>query len=405
MPLLRKDEEGKGFWEDWGRLRNRLSIIAADGETEKDDGEGDGSEDMMFLSVLDGHGGGQTSSLLKKVLHGTIFWGLGGLKKWTSQDICDKITQVYQALDTDICKSGLSISQAPCPTANQDNILPTPNPSLLSLIPNAGSTACTAFIDIKQELLYLINLGDVRAVAGWYNVKEGKWRVDILSQDQECGNPSEVKRLNAQHFDQDNVVLNEGFTPRLLGNMQPSRAFGDDGLKLTKADKRSIELAGQVNFVGEESPFTKKTVPYIDPPYMDAEPEITIRNLRENDDEKLKFLVIATDGLWDKLSSEEVILLLSAHSTRPKHPSIPKRDLPSHFTQLGPRNIRPHPAEDLPGITPDNSRGQWSCGDHNAVTHSIRNGLGGDGDKKVQEMILSLGGGAARSVRDDTSVM
>ncbi|OCF55014.1 hypothetical protein L486_07670 [Kwoniella mangroviensis CBS 10435] len=196
------------------------------------------------------------------------------------------------------------------------------------------------------------------AVTGWYNDKEGKWRVDILSQHQECGNPSEVKRLKAQHFDQDNIVLKESFTPRLLGNMQPSRAFGDDALKLTKADKQSIELAGQVKFVGEESPFTKKTVPYIDPPFMDAEPEITIRKLRGNDNEKLKFLVIATDG-----------------------------------------------SEDLPGTTPENSRGRCLFEDKNSAAHLIRNRLDGDGDKKVQEMILSLGGGAARSVRDDTSVM
>ncbi|WWD04770.1 hypothetical protein V865_002841 [Kwoniella europaea PYCC6329] len=124
---------------------------------------------------------------------------------------------------------------------------------------------------------------------------------------------------------------------------------------------------------------------------MDAEPEITIRKLRENDHERLKFVVIATDGLWDKLSSEEVILLLSAHSARPIHPPIPKENLPSHFPQFEPGNIRPYPAEDLP--------------DKNAAAHLIRNGLDGDGDEKVQEMILSLGGGAARSVRDDTSVM
>ncbi|KAK6908286.1 hypothetical protein I203_102287 [Kwoniella mangroviensis CBS 8507] len=226
------------------------------------------------------------------------------------------------------------------------------------------------------------------AVTGWYNDKEGKWRVDILSQHQECGNPSEVKRLKAQHFDQDNIVLKESFTPRLLGNMQPSRAFGDDALKLTKADKQSIELAGQVKFVGEESPFTKKTVPYIDPPFMDAEPEITIRKLRGNDNEKLKFLVIATDGLWDRICSEEVILLLSAHSTHPKHPPIPKKAYLSTF-----------PNSNL------NSRGRWLFEDKNSAAHLMRNGLDGDGDKKVQEMILSLGGGAARSVRDDTSVM
>ncbi|WVW84565.1 hypothetical protein I302_106599 [Kwoniella bestiolae CBS 10118] len=406
LPHLRKGEEGKGFWEYWGKLRNKLSIglVANEGDEKE---KSDGSEDMMLLSVLDGHGGGQTSSLLRKVLHGTICWGLGGLREWTNQGVYQRIIDVYKALDTDICRSGLSIAQAPCPDCAEDKVLPTPNPSLLSLIPNAGSTACTALLDIKNERLYLINIGDARAVPGWYNEREGKWRVDTLSQDQECGNPDEVERLKANHFDQENVVLDEGFTPRLLGNMQPSRAFGDDGLKLTKSEKESIELAGQVKFVADESPFTKKTVPYIDPPYMDAEPEIVIRKLRENQDEKLKFLVIATDGLWDKISSEEAILLLSAHYTHPKHAPIPKTKLPSLFPQFEPDTLRPrsYPAEDLPGTTADNSKGCWLFEDDNAATHLVRNGLDGDGDKKVQEMILSLSGNGTRSVRDDTSVM
>jgi len=43
------------------------------------------------------------------------------------------------------------------------------------------------------------------------------------------------------------------------------------------------------------------------PPYITAEPEIMQRKLRQGD----KFLVIASDGLWDKFSSEEVVDLVS----------------------------------------------------------------------------------------------
>ncbi|WWC70669.1 uncharacterized protein I206_104620 [Kwoniella pini CBS 10737] len=374
------------------------------------------SEDEISIDFLtksnienlrkDGHGGGQTSSLLKKTLHGTLAWGLSGLKEWNSKEIYQKIKETYLALDNDICRAGLSVAQSK--STSQDTILPTPNPSLLSLIPNAGAVTCTAFIDVEKEKLYLINVGDSRAVAGWYDEKTCKWRVDTLSQDQECGNPAEIERLQNMHSPPlKDVVLDEGFTPRLLGNLQPSRAFGDDSSKLNRAEKKSIAEAGQLTPMPEESLFTKKPISYDDPPYMDACPEILIRNLRnnENPNEKLKFLIIATDGLWDKISSEESILLLSAHLSNSIQNPIPKSKLPNMFSQIDNFDERPYPSEELPGTIEKNSKGNWLFEDKNSATHLIRNGLDGNGDKEIHNMILSLTGSGAREVRDDTSVM
>ncbi|WWC62461.1 uncharacterized protein I303_105057 [Kwoniella dejecticola CBS 10117] len=417
LAVLRKGEEGKGFWEFWGMLRNKLPLNPYSEASKSDDNSENTSEaqevemtpndDLCFLSVIDGHGGGQTSSVLRKVLHGTLSWGLAGLKEWTSKDIYHKIKETYLALDEDIYRAGLSVAQSPS-NSSVDTILPTPNPSLLSLIPVAGATTCTAFIDVRQQLLYVINIGDSRAVAGWLDEESGQWRVDVLSQDQECGNPAEVKRLQNMHSPPlSDAVIDEGYTPRLLGNLQPSRAFGDDCSKLTRAEKESLSLAGQINTLPEESPFTKKPISYDDAPYMDAWPEIVIRNLRnkENPNEKLEFLIIATDGLWDKISSEEAILLLAAHSSESAESRIAKTDLPKIFPQIKSEGERPYPAEELPGTTAENSTGHWVLEDDNAATHLIRNGLDGHGDEEVHRMILSLTGSGAREVRDDTSVM
>ena len=42
---------------------------------------------------------------------------------------------------------------------------------------------------------------------------------------------------------------------------------------------------------------------YYTPPYLTAEPEVSHRELTEDD----KFVVIATDGLWEHLSNEQII--------------------------------------------------------------------------------------------------
>lgn len=42
---------------------------------------------------------------------------------------------------------------------------------------------------------------------------------------------------------------------------------------------------------------------FLTPPYLTAEPEVTSYQLQRSD----KFLILATDGLWDMLSNEEAV--------------------------------------------------------------------------------------------------
>ncbi|OCF41513.1 hypothetical protein I317_04716 [Kwoniella heveanensis CBS 569] len=429
----------ESYWSIWGRVRSLLlpsTDFASEGRTggSGSSGEGkplpqpgDGSDDLMLVTMLDGHGGGQTSALLKRVLNGTLAYAFAGLglEGWTSRGVYETIVQTFIDLDKAIVSLPLSIIYPPYPThlPSSPN-LPNPNPALLASVPIAGACACTALIDSRSGLLYLANLGDCRAVAGWYNPTLGRWRTDVLSQDHNAANPVEAERVRSEHpTERDTVIINQGYTPRLVGNAQPTRAFGDDNLKTSKADMDEIEKACSVKYTHSKNKATGEMFPKNDGPYMGSEPEVAIRHLRkESEGEELRFLIVATDGLWDKLTSEEAVLLLAAHSAHAHHTPISKSLLPTQFPQtpLTPspsalafadgekhegEDTRPYPAEPLPGTVPSNSKGVWLFEDDNAATHLMRNGLDGDGDKRVHGMTLSLPGGVARKVRDDTSVV
>ena len=74
----------------------------------------------------------------------------------------------------------------------------------------------------------------------------------------------------------------------------PTRAFGDARYKWP------LSILQDVLFHA-----SKRTVPknYISPPYVTAEPEIVYYERQAED----KFLILATDGLWDQMDNETAV--------------------------------------------------------------------------------------------------
>lgn len=61
----------------------------------------------------------------------------------------------------------------------------------------SGACALMAMVDAAHDNLYVACTGDSRAVAGYWDVDKtgkGKWRVEVLSEDQTGRNPNEHKR-------------------------------------------------------------------------------------------------------------------------------------------------------------------------------------------------------------------
>jgi pyruvate dehydrogenase phosphatase len=112
----------------------------------------------------------------------------------------------------------------------------------------------------------------------------------------------------------------------------------------------------------------------------------------------LRFLVLATDGLWDKLTSEEVVALVAGHLSGLKG-NIPKSALPNLIqTSSGTPTV-----EGKDKRRDDAVEGAWAFEDENLSSHLIRNAFGG-GDEESLRKIMSIPAPHSRNWRDDVTV-
>ncbi|KAF9077003.1 phophatase 2C family protein [Rhodocollybia butyracea] len=398
--------------------------------------------DLLFYTVFDGHGGRNTSQLLSRTLINAValqlsklaastdstsstksftdslwqFWSKSSSNSsfgaWDVPSISSAIESAFVEFDTVLIDAPVSILKQ----ALQEMKLSAKD-SVPDLSNNAsgvqtmqaaisGSCALMAVFDTAQKDLYIATTGDSRAVAGiWRPTPEGgSWEVDVLSEDQTGRNPKEAERLRSEHpgSEADTVVMNG----RILGGLEPSRAFGDARYKWPVGLQ---ELLNQVYMVGSGTPMRKPPRTFQTPPYVTARPVVTHRKLSFDDPSSLKFLVIATDGLWDVLTyvysssvhrSEEVVGLVGGHLAGLKG-KIPKSTFPSLVpTTVGNAGVDGKAGKKLARSVKE---GSWAFVDDNVSTHLIRNALGGGDEIELRQM-MSIPAGMSRSYRDDITV-
>lgn len=252
----------------------------------------------------------------------------------------------------------------------------------------SGSCALLSFYDSKSNLLRVACTGDSRAVLGRRS-NNGKWTATPLSVDQTGNNPDEVNRMRKLHPGEQHVIRNG----RVLGGLEPTRAFGDASYKWTKeiADKLRQSFFGRT-----QSPLLKT------PPYVTAEPVVTTTKVQP---EKGDFLVLATDGLWEMLTNEEVVGLVGKWLETQTDTGTGTVST-SQFNSVWNRIFGASQKNGLPveqgkestggdgqktpirlrqwGISKDDDR--FVVKDSNVATHLIRNALGG----KNEEMVSAL---------------
>ncbi|NWH67246.1 PDP2 phosphatase, partial [Geococcyx californianus] len=249
----------------------------------------------------------------------------------------------------------------------------------------SGATACVAHVDGIH--LHVANTGDCRAVLGVHE-EDGTWSAVPLTRDHNAFDEFEIRRLKREHprSEEKTLFVND----RLLGILMPSRAFGDVQLKWSKELQHSV----LENSCDVEALNIYQYVPpnYHTPPYLTAEPEVTYHKLRSKD----KFLVIASDGLWEMLSNEKVVKLVGEHLT----------ELNVQKPQLAfqkPVNLGYMHSLLLQRKT----RGIASL-DQNIATHLIRHAIGsneyGEVDQEKLAAMLTLPEDLVRMYRDDITV-
>lgn len=265
----------------------------------------------------------------------------------------------------------------------------------------SGSCALLSFYDSRSKLLRVACTGDSRAVLGRRG-PSGKWIATPLSVDQTGANEEEAARLRKEHPGEDYVVRHG----RILGGLEPSRAFGDASYKWTKETQEKIKSS----YFGRTPSQLLRT-----PPYVTAEPVVTTTKI---DPQQGDFVVMATDGLWEMLTNEEVVGLVgqwleeqakgkNGHSNRTeswlRSWFSTQRGLPVEKNGKTDQSGQRAPVRQLQWGVKSNVDDRFVVEDQNAATHLVRNALGG----KDQDMIcalLTLPSPYSRRYRDDLTV-
>ncbi|KAL8766606.1 MAG: hypothetical protein Q9209_006671 [Squamulea sp. 1 TL-2023] len=364
------------------------------------------TSDWMFWSVFDGHGGWTTSAKLRQVLTSYVVRELNAAYKSalakpstmppSAASIDAAIKQGFLKCDHEIVHEAVTKAQKANTKSAAADLL---GPAL------SGSCALLSFYDSRSKDFRVACSGDSRAVLGRRN-PNGIWTAQALSEDQTGGTPSEIARLRAEHPGEPNVVAHG----RILGNLEPSRAFGDAHYKWAK----DIQEMVKKNWFGRNPLTLLKT-----PPYVTAEPVVTTTKVMP---EKGDFVVLATDGLWEMLTNEEVVGLVGKWlEQNPVNAKI-TASASSSWTQsfLGGRgksdaSLPVNRLQDGNGQTGQRSpirRQQWdiTAGDErfvvedkNAATHLVRNALGGR-DRDMLCGLLTLPSPYSRRYRDDLTI-
>lgn len=243
----------------------------------------------------------------------------------------------------------------------------------------SGAVACVAHME--GDHLHMANVGDCCAVLGVLS-ETNSWTAKKITNEHNTYNQAEVDRIIKEHpyNESDSVIKME----RLLGQLAPLRSMGDFRYKWSRDTINKLV----VKYFGEHM------IPpnYYTPPYLTGKPEITYHKLTPRD----KFLVLATDGLWDIISPLQVVRLVGEHMSGKI--TLSPLKLPRKNMKLSEINeMLLHRKEGL------KSKPQ----DRNAATHLIRHALGGTEygiDHGKLSQLLSLPEDVVRVFRDDITI-
>ncbi|KAG7827632.1 hypothetical protein KL942_003257 [Ogataea angusta] len=352
--------------------------------------------DWHFWSIFDGHAGWNTSAKLRDSLLDYVVNELDqaykvsdkNLRLIPSSETIDRaIKQGFLKLDDDIVNKNVQkLLENPSNKAGAAELL---MPAL------SGSCALMSFYDTHSRNLKVAVTGDSRALLGSLDDHENKWTVRALSTDQTGSNPTEVAKLLSEHPNEPNVVRNG----RVLGSLEPTRAFGDARYKWAK----DIQTRVANQFFGRQLPANLKT-----PPYVTAEPVITTHEVSPA---KHDFLVMASDGLYEMLTNEEIVGLVVRWMEKKKMVK-PKK---SFMDTLWPSSKDKLPL--VEDVTDQSSKSKqrlqtrrksnevgFLLEDENVATHLIRNALSNGGSKEEVNMLVSIPSPLSRRYRDDLTV-
>ncbi|MCJ1433714.1 hypothetical protein MMC27_003078 [Xylographa pallens] len=353
--------------DDW--VHGALTIPGHEGETDRT---------LMFWGVFDGHEGWEMSTKLRVSLMEYVSHELKPayqtLPAETSQEAISKAIEIaFERLDNDVINAGAAAVKASLPLSEALSDL---------ALTYAGSCALLSIFDPSSSLLRVACVGDSRAVLG-RRKEDGKWQTIALSADQNLDNDAEASRLHEEHPNEPEMIEDNA----VLG-MYITRAFGDGRWKYST----EIQKLMKDNYFARSPRSASRT-----PPYLTAKPVVSMTEVQPGKD----FMILASDGLWDRMKSEQAVLLIGKWLDRQAKPGTSKEEAPQKCTysqKIG---------SDVPLRSQMTS---WEVHaesiivvDDNAATHLARNALGG-ADEELFRGMLTFRAPFSRNLRDDITV-
>lgn len=233
-----------------------------------------------FVGVYDGHGGPETS----RFVNGNLFFNL---KKFATE---------HQEISANVIKKAF--------LATEEEFLSQVKQEWLVKPQMAAVGSCCLVGIICSGILYIANTGDSRAVLG--TTEKGVTGVEAiqLSEEHNASIASVRDELRSLHpYDSQIVVLRHKVW-RVKGLIQVSRSIGDAYLKKAEFNKEPLLARFRL-----PEPFFK--------PILSAEPSILVHKINRSD----QFIIFGSDGLWEQLSNEEAVDIVSSSP----HNGIAKR--------------------------------------------------------------------------------
>ncbi|CAL1372384.1 unnamed protein product [Linum trigynum] len=220
--------------------------------------------DAVFVGVYDGHGGPEASRFISDHLFKNVMeFARGG------------------NISEDTLRNAFSATEKGFLTLVRRSIGIKPE------IAAVGS-CCLAGV-IWNGTLYVANVGDSRAVVGSLR-RSKKIVAEQLTRDHNACMEEVRQELKLMHPDDSHIVVLKQGVWRIKGIIQVSRSIGDAYLK-------GPEFAMEPSFPRFHLPEPVRK------PVLTSEPSLLLRVLQPED----KFLIFASDGLWEHVSNQEAV--------------------------------------------------------------------------------------------------
>ncbi|KAG4151812.1 hypothetical protein ERO13_D04G090200v2 [Gossypium hirsutum] len=227
-------------------------------------------KDAIFVGVYDGHGGPDASRFISDHLFQNLITGLARANGTISEDI---LRNAFSATEDGF----LALVRRSC--------------GIKPLIAAIGS--CCLVGVIWRGTLYVANLGDSRAVIGYLG-RSNKIVAEQLTRDHNASIEEVRQELRSLHPDDSHIVVMKHGVWRIKGIIQVSRSIGDAYLK-----RPEFSLDPSFPRFHLSEPIRR--------PVLTAEPLLCTRVLQPSD----KFLIFASDGLWEHLTNQQAVEIVS----------------------------------------------------------------------------------------------